>query len=286
MENAPSIRDLWDFDDIPLSEQRFREWIDRISQTNPYHFELKTQLARTYSLRGRFNEAHEILNEVVHHLDSSALVRVRYLLERGRTYNSAAQAAAALPLFEEAWNTANTANLDALAIDAAHMVAIADPDPEKQVAWNLKALELAEQSRQQDAKHWFGSLYNNLGWTYHDLKNYEQALTTFQKAASWYAQQQGQNHAFHIAQYAIARTLRSLQRHQDALDILQPVLQEQIEQETGDGFIYEELAENWLALGQADKAQPYFEQAYQHLKDISWMDEERLERLRHHAELK
>jgi len=49
---------------------------------------------------------------------------VRYLLERGRTFNSAGEKDRARPLFVQAWEIAGAAGLEGLAVDAAHMVPI------------------------------------------------------------------------------------------------------------------------------------------------------------------
>ena len=50
------------------------------------------------------------------------------------------------------------------------------------------------------AKKWLGSLYNNIGWTYHDLQQYEAALAIFQKALVWRATTQGQPRETQIAE--------------------------------------------------------------------------------------
>ncbi len=49
------------------------------------------------------------------------------------------------PLFQQAWELAQTEQQDFYAIDAAHMLAIIAP-AEQQLEWNLRALTLAEQS--------------------------------------------------------------------------------------------------------------------------------------------
>lgn len=284
METMPSIRDLWDFNDLPASERRFREWIERVPPTNPLHYELQTQLARTYSLRKQFDEAHAVLETVAEHVDSAPSVRVRYLLERGRTHNSARDAIVALPLFEAAWQAAIDAGLEALALDAAHMLAIADPDVEKQIAWSRKAIALMAQSDTPDVTRWYGALHNNLGWTFHGVARYDEALTTFQQALAWFSEH-GSTQSIHQAHYAVARTLRSLARHQEAMDRLQLVLAEQAKAETDSGFIHEELAENWLALDQPDKAQVHFAHVYDLLKDVDWIDAARLARIQQQATL-
>lgn len=60
-----------------------------------------------------------------------------------------------------------------LAVDAAHMLAIASGSFEEKITWNTTALQAAEASTDEQARGWCGSLYNNLGWTYHDQGEYE-----------------------------------------------------------------------------------------------------------------
>ena len=99
---AASIVELWDFADPAKSEQRFREALAAAS--GDWRLELETQIARTYSLRSRYTEAHRLLDEIEPQLAAAGLKpRLRYLLERGRTFNSAGDKAAARPLFLQAW---------------------------------------------------------------------------------------------------------------------------------------------------------------------------------------
>jgi hypothetical protein len=51
------------------------------------------------------------------------------------------------------------------------MVAIVASGDEA-LAWNQRALELAQASPDPDARRWRASLFNNLGWTYHDRGEY------------------------------------------------------------------------------------------------------------------
>jgi hypothetical protein len=101
---------------------------------------------------------------------NAPVARVRYLLERGRTFNSSKAPEKAKPLFQEAWDLARKEGLDFYAVDAAHMMGIVEA-PDR--AWNEKALEAAERSRDSKARKWLGALYNNMGWSALDKKDYE-----------------------------------------------------------------------------------------------------------------
>jgi tetratricopeptide (TPR) repeat protein len=74
------------------------------------------------------------------------------------------------------------------AVDALHMRAIVASPPEG-LSLNLRAIRLAEASEQEKARNWLGSLYNNTGWSYLDLGDYESALELFQKAEAWIDQE-------------------------------------------------------------------------------------------------
>ena len=78
----------WDYSNPDSTEAEFRSMLPaaRASGDADYLAQLLTQLARTQSLQRKFDEAHEILDEVEGMLsDELKVARVRYLLERGQT---------------------------------------------------------------------------------------------------------------------------------------------------------------------------------------------------------
>ena len=101
--------------------------------------EVLTQLARVEGLSDRFDEGDALLDEAETLAGSTPVVRARIDLERGRLRRSGGDAEAALPLFEAAFATALAIPHDFLAVDAAHMVAIAAPDFETRIAWSTEA---------------------------------------------------------------------------------------------------------------------------------------------------
>ena len=207
---------LWDYGNPAESERRFRGRLPAAALKSAEHVELLTQIARSQGLQRQFDAARRTLDEAQQQLtDDMTRARVRYLLERGRVYNSARQPAEAAPLFRAAWELASTTGEDFYAVDAAHMLGICEP-PDQKVAWHLKALELAERSSQPRAQNWLGSLYNNLGWTFHDQGDYARALDLFEKALR-FREAQGQKPETQIARWCVARALRSLGRVEEAL---------------------------------------------------------------------
>jgi tetratricopeptide (TPR) repeat protein len=281
---SDQIDALWDYAHPAKSEASFRRALETLDgQADPaLRLELLTQIARAQALHRRFDDAHATLDAVAAQLDEAwPHVRVRYLLERGRVYNSSRQSERAQPYFAAAWELASTAGEDILAIDAAHMLAIIAP-PEASLEWNQRALELAERSPAPRALHWRASLYNNVAWTYHDAGEYAHALATFQKATAA-CRSEGDPALVRIAVWAEARTLRSLGRIEEALALQQVLLREFDDVGEQDRSVYEEIAECLAALGRHDEARPYFARAHETLSCDPWLAESepaRLERLR------
>lgn len=86
-----AIDDHWNHDDPAGTEAAFREMRPALEAGGDASFllQLDTQIARTYSLQRRFDDAHALLDTIETRLETAApVVRVRYLLERGRTLNS------------------------------------------------------------------------------------------------------------------------------------------------------------------------------------------------------
>lgn len=279
------IDSLWDYDDPAGTEQRFRALLPECAD-DAQRAEALTQIARTFSLRRRFDDAHRTLDEANSLItNDQSRPYLRYLLERGRTFNSAGQREQASELFTQAWDLAHEIGEENLAVDAAHMLAISEPG-ERQLEWNLRALDYAEQARDPRARDWLGALYNNLGWTYHAAGEYAKALDLFERAVK-VREAKGQATPLRIAHWCVARCLRSLGRIEAALALQRRLLAELQTNGGSDGYVLEEIGECLLALNRADEARPYFAQAYALLSQDAWLAESeprRLERLKQLAD--
>lgn len=273
---------LWNYADPHQTETKFREILLQIPEHNPAYLELLTQIARAQGLQHKFDKAHQTLDQVERRLgDYASRAKVRYQLERGRVFNSSGHPDEAGPFFEQAFDLSKKLSEDFYAVDALHMLAIVAP-PASSLDLNLLAIQYAESSDQEKARGWLGSLYNNTGWSYHDMGDYESALDFFRKAEAFRRAKGGVNE-IRVAQWCVARTLRSLQRIDEALS-KQMALKAKFESAgESDGFVFEEIGECLLALDRAQEAQPYFAKAHEILAQDTWLAEKepgRLARLR------
>ena len=273
---------MWDYSKPDGTEEKFREMLAELPQDDPAALELLTQIARAQGLQHKFEEAHRTLDLVEKKLSSDpSRAKVRYLLERGRAFNSSGEADQARPLFQQAGEMASRLSEDFYEVDAIHMLAIV-AEPPQSLALNLRAIKLAESSKQEKTRNWLGSLYNNTGWAYHDLGDYESALEIFRKAEAW-QRSQGRVNETRIARWTVARTLRSMNRFAEALSHQMDLEKEFEFTNEKDGYVFEEIGECLLALNRMEEAQPHFAEAYQLLsQDLSLAEQEpaRLERLR------
>lgn len=171
---------LWDFGNPELSESRFRAALDDGAFDADERAELATQLGRAIGLQGRYEEADALLDSID---ADEPTVAVRVLLERGRVLNSGGHPAMAVPLFEQAAELADHLGEEFLAVDALHMLAIADPAHAE--AWTRSALEYASTVHDERTKRWLVALHNNLGWTLHDAGRCTEAMVEFQLAEQW-----------------------------------------------------------------------------------------------------
>ncbi len=242
----PAFDDLWDYNDPAATESKFRALLTGDFEPRG---ELMTQIARTLSLQKRFDEAHALLEEAKPLCDGPSRAYVRWLLEKGRTFNSSGDKPSARALFTSAYEEALKLEEHGLAVDAAHMVAIAESG-EGVMRWNLVALELAAASTQPAARRWRKSIYNNLGWTHFDLGQLDEALNCF-IASEAAARDIEDAESARIARWCQARTLREQGRPRGALDLLEPMLEEIASTGKEDKFVGDEIEACKLALARA-----------------------------------
>lgn len=278
-----NIDRLWDYSKPDESEERFRSLLADADAAE--HLQARigilTQIARAQGLQRKFEDANSTLDEAEGLLTEETEVgRIRVLLERGRVHNSSGDAKGSRVFFERALDTAREAGAEYYAVDAAHMLGIVT-ESDEQIAWNLRAMEMAEAAEDPRAKKWLGALYNNTGWTYHDLEDYEKAGEMLAKALAWY-EDNGSDRQIRVGKWSVAKIMRLRGRAQDALKIQQALEVEWEAARESNGYVFEELGECLLALGREEESRSYYARAYQELSKDAWTvanEPERLKRL-------
>jgi tetratricopeptide (TPR) repeat protein len=253
------LRALWDFDDLDASEARFRAQLARESSSSG-QAEVLTQLSRVEGLRGAFDEGDGLLEEA-EALESDDLVaRARIDLERGRLRRSSGDPVAARPHFEKAFETALEADELFIAVDAAHMAALAAPDDEGFAYWTNRGIELTE-GAEPSVGYWLGPLLNNVGWHHFEKSKYEDALAAFERALQEREREPENRQAVELALYAVGKTLRALSRADEAVPLLERAIASAAMEDRADGWLHEELAETYAALGRKAEARAHAERA-------------------------
>src|SRR6476619_960990 len=210
MLEQKTLDQLWNFDDPAGSEARFRAAAADESYDADERAELAAQIGRAIGLQGRYEEADALLDSVD---ADEPTVAVRVLLERGRVLNSSGHPEMAVPLFEQAAELADHLGEEFLAVDALHMLAIADSAHAE--TWTRSALEYASTVHDERTKRWVVSLHNNLGWTLHGAGRITEALVEFQLAEQW-AERVGTPAQQKYARQAIEECEQALASEQDA----------------------------------------------------------------------
>jgi tetratricopeptide (TPR) repeat protein len=248
------LRSLWDFDDLDASQARLEAQLGE-EESDDGRAEVITQLARVEGLRSDFEAADRLLDDAVELAGASDVARARIELESGRVRRSGGDVGAALPLFESAYSRALQAGQFFIAADAAHMAALAAPDQEGFVRWTERGVTIAEDN--EGASYWLGSLLNNLGWEYYEAGEREAALDAFQRALQARERDPENPAAIEIARYAVGKALRALGRAEEAVPQLEQAVVSATRRGTSDGWLHEELAEEYAALGRADDAREH-----------------------------
>ena len=227
--------ELWDFDDPAGSEQRFRAAADTAEGAD--RLVLLTQVARALGLQERYDEGHAVLDDLA---AADAEVATRAALERGRLLRSAGDVDAARPHFEAAAAAAREAGLEALHVDALHMVALVAP-AEDQQRLTEEALAVARGSSDEAARNWDASLLNNLGMTHADAGDWPAALATFEEALAA-RERIGDPARTRVAKWMVGWALRNLGRTDEARAV-QTALKAELEAAgEDDPYVDEELA--------------------------------------------
>ena len=282
MTDLSAIRDVWDFNDPAASETRFRELAAEAEAAgnDAYAAEAMTQVARTYSLRREFDQANAVLDEVDNGPQGQVpVVRVRSLLERGRSLNSSGNSDAAAPLFEQAWELASQEGEGFLAGDAIHMLGIVG-GLEQEQHWINVLVQYVTDDPGNGADYWLAAMHNNLGWTYFFAEDFANAEAQFIASRAAYEAQGNKRYEVLIADYSIGRAMRMQGNCEGALGVQErayAALREEFD--TEDEYVAEEIALCRVELGDREGAIGPATIAYTKFSQDAWFVENEAERL-------
>jgi tetratricopeptide (TPR) repeat protein len=249
---AVDVDALWNYADPAASEARFRATL--VSVRDDDALILRTQIARTYSLRRRFADAHAELDAIEPALAAAGLEpRVRAWLERGRTLRSSGQPDAGKPLFQRAFVSADAGQLEALAADALHMLALAAKDLDERIDWNRRTIDYAKKAKDARAQRWQAIALNNLGSDLREARRYEESLAAFRDAQAAYERGPRPENV-RIARWQVANTLRLMGRADEALALQLALERDNAAAGAPDPYVYDELALLHAARGDTGKA--------------------------------
>ncbi len=256
-----NVLDLWDFGNPALSEERFCAAMEGASPDDSLI--LQTQIARCFGIRKDFLKAREILSAIDETKSENPEIRARYWLELGRSLSSITHPPEsqtedtrkeAMHAYLRAFDIASKSRLDYLAVDALHMKAIAEP--ERELFWTSCALTYLENSSQEEAKKWEGSIRNNLGYALHQSGEIEKALVQFQAALA-IREKSGNLVQVRVGKWMVAWTLRTLERFDDALMMQLDLEKEWEEVGKPSPYVFEELEHLYRAKGDAERVAHY-----------------------------
>jgi tetratricopeptide (TPR) repeat protein len=151
---------------------------------------------------------------------------------------------------------ARAERLDALAVDALHMLAFVVTEPADQLRWGREALGLALASPQPAARKWEASLRNNIGHALRQLGRHDEALAEFRKAVAL-RERGGDGRSVRIAHWQVARTLRAMAHFGEAIEIQLRLERENDAAGTPDPYVFEELEALYGAQGDGARAEAY-----------------------------
>jgi len=222
-----TFEDVWSLGDPVMIENKFREMIaEGAVDCKSTYMQILTQIALALALQKKFIEAHQTLDIAERQLDADhEIASVRILLERGRVFHQAGQLDDARHFFQRASERGAAYGCDFLAIDAAHMMAIIGQDVDEKIRWNQLAIDRTQKTQDDRARKWMGSLYNNLGQFLYESEKYKESHLAYTQALA-HREQEAYEPNIRVAKWAVARSLRHLQREDEALPILQDLVDE------------------------------------------------------------
>ncbi len=204
------VREYWNFGDPVATRAVFESLLPTLAD-RAEQLDVHAQIARTYSLSGANQECLDYLKPVWDEgLALEGRAAASLMIEAGRAYRGMGMLEKARQGFEDV----SLNGPEDLRVDALHMLALVSSGDEVGF-FNQKAIALAKSSKEEWARRWIGSLYNNVGWSCFEAGELDEALEYFESALLA-RYEFGQEERVSEAKWCIGHTLCKLGRIQDA----------------------------------------------------------------------
>ncbi len=252
---AVDLDALWDFAQPQQTEQRLRAALAGASGDEALI--LRSQIARSQSLRGRTDAALAELDAIEPQLAAAGdAARVHAWLERGRALSVAGRADDAVAPLQRAFELADRAQLEFLAADALHALALVQPTIDARIAMHRRVLAYVRNARDPRARRWEPIELNRIGVELGEAGRHEEALAELRQAQAAY-ERLGRVRNARVARWMVARTLRLLGRLPEALSMQRALEIEWAADGQADPDVFDEIALIHAARGEAERAAYY-----------------------------
>ena len=255
------------------------------------YLQMLSQIALAQGMQQNFDLAHKTLDMADGLLEPRyKLAQMRLILGRGRVYCLSGNTDKALPLFIKSYEQAKlNKDFDFYTVYAALYAAIVANDVNDKIKWNQIAIALAEKTNDKRCQTWLGNAHNSLAANYIEVEKYSEALESFEKCKA-YAGERSDPFVIRDTSWGIARSLRSLNQLEKALEIQKDLLiqYEDISSKQlmpvewvrhGRGLVYAELAEIYSAQNNKEQTKKYSLLAYNDLSQDHCMEKHYIELL-------
>jgi hypothetical protein len=218
------VADQFDMDQPARTEARFLA-LTEASNDPRAAAEFLTQAARAQGVQERLDEAQATLARSGAENSESPRLRARHALERGRLLRRSGDRDGAARSFILAYEIALESNEDALAADAAHMMALIAPVNEAE-AWVERGLVAALGSDRPTARAWAGTISYNWAMALSERGDHAGAALYLARALAA-RQAQGDADLTRATERALAQELAFTGEAAQARAILERLLREE-----------------------------------------------------------
>ena len=275
----PDIDGFWGQEPASAVEFTLRNKIKTYAQPfGPEQIEWLSQLGRSLLLQDKIDDAKKILADAFAKAEALPPSKekdrclVRLSLENGRLFWITRSISQAQGQFKKAWELAETNSLGFFLVDAAVMMTLISPAKQK-FDWLDKAFMFLgadnDPATAALTSLWRPHLHILKAWQLFDARRFQEAYEDFEKASR--LQLNGPERVDkNILKWSLARSLRSLHRLPEALEILYSLKNEFEKNQTPQGEVFLEIGECLQLQQQVAEAKTYFELAYAELSKNPW----------------